>query len=102
MDSLIETYVSVDPQIHHGKPCFRGTRIPVYVVLELLESGLTPTARRARCSAAVQLEAIMRTVLSALVSPGAWLLDSWPALLTGASLALVAASLAFLLRRQIG
>lgn len=35
-------YVSVDPQIHHGQPCFRGTRIPVYLVLELLEAGVTP------------------------------------------------------------
>ena len=42
MDSLIEQYVRVDPQIHHGKPCFRGTRIPVHVVLELLEGGVSP------------------------------------------------------------
>ena len=42
MDALLEKYVSVDPEIHHGKPCFRRTRIPVYVVLELLEAGLTP------------------------------------------------------------
>ncbi len=42
MDALIEQYVSVNPQIQHGKPCFRGTRIPLYVVLELLEGGLRP------------------------------------------------------------
>lgn len=42
MDALLEKYVSVDPQLHHGKPCFRGTRIPVYVVLELLEGGVSP------------------------------------------------------------
>ena len=42
MDALLEKYVSVDPEIHHGKPCFRGTRVPVYVLLELLEAGLTP------------------------------------------------------------
>lgn len=53
-------------------------------------------------SAAVQLESLMRTVLNALVSPGVWLLDSWPALLTAAGMAVAAASLAFLLRRQIG
>ncbi len=41
MDDL-QSYLSVDPQIHHGKPCFRGTRIPVYVVLELLEGGVKP------------------------------------------------------------
>ena len=42
MDAVSEQYIGVDPQIHHGKPCFRGTRIPVYVVLELLEGGATP------------------------------------------------------------
>jgi uncharacterized protein (DUF433 family) len=42
MDPLLEKYVSVSPEIHHGKPCFRGTRIPVYVVLELLEGGTKP------------------------------------------------------------
>ena len=41
MDGLIEKYISVSPQIQHGKPCFRGTRIPVYVVLELLEGGIS-------------------------------------------------------------
>lgn len=44
MDSVIEQYVSVDPQVHHGRPCFRGTRIPVYAVLELLEGGVRPEA----------------------------------------------------------
>ncbi len=41
MDPLIQKFVSVNPQVQHGKPCFRGTRIPVYVVLELLEGGVT-------------------------------------------------------------
>lgn len=35
----INTYISVDPNICHGKPCFRGTRIMVYLVLEMLEAG---------------------------------------------------------------
>lgn len=42
MDDLIQKYVAVNPQIQHGKPCFRGTRIPVYIVLELLEGGVRP------------------------------------------------------------
>ena len=41
MDKLIEQNIAVDPKIQHGKPCFRGTRVPVYAVLELLEGGLT-------------------------------------------------------------
>lgn len=29
------------PNICHGQPCFKGTRILVYLVLEMLESGET-------------------------------------------------------------
>ena len=35
----VEDYVSVDPEICHGKPCFKGTRIMVSTILELVESG---------------------------------------------------------------
>jgi uncharacterized protein (DUF433 family) len=35
----IEDYISVDPEVCHGKPCFKGTRIMVASVLELLEAG---------------------------------------------------------------
>ena len=31
--------ITVDPEIYHGKPCIRGTRIPVYLILEMLEYG---------------------------------------------------------------
>ena len=34
--------VSSDPWIMHGRMCFRGTRVPVYVVLENLAAGETP------------------------------------------------------------
>lgn len=34
-------YIVVDPKICHGQPCFKGTRIMVYLVLELLEAGET-------------------------------------------------------------
>jgi uncharacterized protein (DUF433 family) len=36
--------IVVDPEIHHGEPCIRGTRIPVAVVLGGLAEGLTPEA----------------------------------------------------------
>ncbi|MFX1520133.1 MAG: DUF433 domain-containing protein [Promethearchaeota archaeon] len=36
-----EKRISIDPEIQHGKPCIRGTRIPVYIILEMLEHGLT-------------------------------------------------------------
>ena len=31
-------YITVDPEICHGKPCFKGTRIMAATVLELLEA----------------------------------------------------------------
>lgn len=36
-----EKRISIDPEIFHGKPCIRGTRIPVNIILELLEHELT-------------------------------------------------------------
>ncbi len=35
----VAKHISIDPQICHGKPCFKGTRIMVSTILELLESG---------------------------------------------------------------
>jgi uncharacterized protein (DUF433 family) len=31
--------IQVDPKICHGQACIRGTRIPVYIILELLGAG---------------------------------------------------------------
>ena len=33
--------IVVDPNIHFGKPCIAGTRIPVLNVLELVSQGLS-------------------------------------------------------------
>lgn len=33
--------ITVNPQIHFGKPCVAGTRIPVQDVLELVQDGLS-------------------------------------------------------------
>jgi uncharacterized protein (DUF433 family) len=33
--------ITVDPNIHFGKPCVAGTRIPVQSVLELVIEGLS-------------------------------------------------------------
>lgn len=33
--------ITIDPAICHGKPCIRGLRYPVQVILELLSSGMT-------------------------------------------------------------
>lgn len=32
--------IAVNPQIHFGKPCVAGTRIPVQNVLELVREGI--------------------------------------------------------------
>ena len=37
-----KNYISVDPNICHGKACIKGTRIMVSVVLDNLAAGLTP------------------------------------------------------------
>jgi len=37
-------YITADPQIMHGLVCFRGTRIPVSVVLDNLAAGETVSA----------------------------------------------------------
>ena len=36
-----EERISINPEICHGKPCIKGTRIPVYLILEMLEYGLS-------------------------------------------------------------
>ena len=36
-----EPRISINPNICHGKPCIKGTRIPVYLILEMLEYGLS-------------------------------------------------------------
>ena len=33
--------ITMDPEICHGKPCIRGLRYPVEMILELLSSGMT-------------------------------------------------------------
>lgn len=33
--------ITVDPTICHGKPCIRGMRWPVEVILDLLGAGMT-------------------------------------------------------------
>lgn len=35
------TRITLDPNICHGKPCIRGLRYPVEMILELLSSGMS-------------------------------------------------------------
>jgi uncharacterized protein (DUF433 family) len=38
---LLAKRVIIDPEICHGKPCIRGMRYPVEMILELLTAGMT-------------------------------------------------------------
>jgi len=40
-DQLFQRIVA-DPAIHHGKPCVKGTRTPVHVIIEALAMGMKP------------------------------------------------------------
>ncbi len=37
-----QSYITVDPQVCHGKACITGTRVMVSVVLDNLAAGLSP------------------------------------------------------------
>lgn len=41
MNDPLLSRITIDPEICHGKPCIRGLRYPVEVILELLSSGMT-------------------------------------------------------------
>ena len=40
MSTLLDR-ITIDPAICHGKPCLRGLRYPVELILELLSSDMT-------------------------------------------------------------
>ncbi len=33
-------YIVIDPEIHHGDPCIKGTRIPVSTIIGSLANGM--------------------------------------------------------------
>jgi uncharacterized protein (DUF433 family) len=41
MENLITQRITLNPDICHGKPCIRGLRYPVELILDLLSSGMT-------------------------------------------------------------
>ena len=34
-------YVAVDPELHHGEPCIKGTRIPVSMIVGSVADGMS-------------------------------------------------------------
>ena len=59
---LMGRYIITDPQICHGKPTFRGTRIMVSQVLEQIASGLAWEAVSQEWRGAVTKDAIAEAV----------------------------------------
>jgi len=37
----MKTHIAVNPEIHFGKPCVAGARVPVLNVLELVREGIS-------------------------------------------------------------
>ena len=61
--------IVVDPQIHFGKPCVAGTRIPVQSVLELLNEELSFSDIIRDYYSELQLEDIQVCLQYALAEP---------------------------------
>jgi len=59
--------ISIDPDVCHGQPCIKGTRVLVTVVLDAVAAGLTP-AEIVR-----QYPAITEEGVRAAAAYGAWL-----------------------------
>lgn len=36
-----EEHIVIEPDLHHGEPCIRGTRIPVAIILGSLADGMS-------------------------------------------------------------
>jgi uncharacterized protein (DUF433 family) len=34
-------HISVDPELHHGEPCIKGTRIPVSIIVGSVADGMS-------------------------------------------------------------
>lgn len=36
-----QTYITIDPDLHHGDPCIKGTRIPVTTLVGSMADGMS-------------------------------------------------------------
>lgn len=59
---LLGRYIVADPRICHGKPTFRGTRIMVWQVLEMLAEGLAWETIIEECHDSISKEAIAEAI----------------------------------------
>jgi len=59
---LLGRYIVADPSICHGKPTFRGTRIMVWQVLEMLADGMAWETIIEQCHDSITKDAIAEAV----------------------------------------
>lgn len=36
-----QNFIVIDPEIHHGEPCIKGTRVPVMPLVSSIADGMT-------------------------------------------------------------
>ena len=36
-----QEHITVDPDVHHGEPCIKGTRVPVVTIIGSMADGMT-------------------------------------------------------------
>jgi uncharacterized protein (DUF433 family) len=60
--SFLGRYIVADPEICHGKPTFRGTRIMVWQVLDMLARGLAWETIVEECHHSITKDAIAEAV----------------------------------------
>jgi uncharacterized protein (DUF433 family) len=59
---LLGRYIVADPAICHGKPTFRGTRIMVWQVVEMLARGMAWETIIEECHHSITKEAIAEAI----------------------------------------
>ena len=59
---LLGQFIITDPKICHGKPTFRGTRIMVFQVLEMVATGMAWESIIEQCHNSITKEAISEAV----------------------------------------
>jgi len=79
MTTITFDRITVDPAQCDGKPCIRGLRIPVHLILRLLANGRTP-AEVAAAYPELELADIQQTMKYA-----AWLASEKTVMVTGPS-----------------
>ena len=59
---LLGRFIVADPEICHGKPTFRGTRIMVWQVLDMIASGMAWETIVEECHNSINKDAIAEVV----------------------------------------